>query len=71
MLPWFHCVLKIYDNFIHLCIVMMKQAIALFLSLNSIYFQISIYTWQHTLIQIHGKGIGKQVTYFLNPVNGF
>jgi len=67
MLPWFHCVLKIYDNFIHLCFVMMKQAIALFLSLNSIYFQISIYT----SIQIHGKGIGKQVTYFLNPVNGF
>ena len=24
-------------------------------SLNSIYFQISIYTWQHTSIQIHGK----------------
>ena len=23
-------------------------------SLNSIYFQISIYTWQHTSIQIHG-----------------
>ena len=31
-------------------------------SLNSIYFQISIYTWQHTSIQIHGKGISKQVT---------
>ena len=31
-------------------------------SLNSIYFQISIYTWQHTSIQIHGKWIGKQVT---------
>jgi len=31
-------------------------------SLNSIYFQISIYTWQHTAIQIHGKWIGKQVT---------
>ena len=30
-------------------------------SLNSIYFQISIYTWQHTSIQIHGKWIGKQV----------
>ena len=28
-------------------------------SLNSIYFQISIYTWQHTSIQIHGKLIGK------------
>ena len=26
-------------------------------SLNSIYFQISIYTWQHTSIQIHGKWI--------------
>ena len=31
-------------------------------SLNSIYFQISIYTWQHTSIQIHGKWIRKQVT---------
>jgi len=31
-------------------------------SLNSIYFWISIYTWQHTSIQIHGKWIGKQVT---------
>ena len=31
-------------------------------SLNSIYFQISIYTWQHTSIHIHGKWIGKQVT---------
>ena len=31
-------------------------------SLNSIYFQISIYTWQHTSIQIHGQWIGKQVT---------
>ena len=31
-------------------------------SLNSIYFQISIYTWQHTSIQMHGKWIGKQVT---------
>jgi len=31
-------------------------------SLNSIYFQISIYTWQHTSIQIHGKWIGKQIT---------
>jgi len=31
-------------------------------SLNSIYFQRSIYTWQHTSIQIHGKWIGKQVT---------
>ena len=26
-------------------------------SLNSIYFQISIYTWQHTSIQIHGNGL--------------
>ena len=33
------------------------------ISLNSIYFQINIYTWQHTSIQIHGKWIGKQVTY--------
>jgi len=32
------------------------------LSLNSIYFQINIYTWQHTSIQIHGKWIRKQVT---------
>ena len=31
-------------------------------SLNSIYFQLSIYTWQHPSIQIHGKWIGKQVT---------
>ena len=31
-------------------------------SLNSIYFQISIYTWLHTSIQIHGKWIGTQVT---------
>jgi len=31
-------------------------------SLNSIYFQISVYTWQHTSIQIHGKWIRKQVT---------
>jgi len=31
-------------------------------SLNSIYFQISMYTWQHTSIQIHGKWIRKQVT---------
>ena len=34
----------------------------IFFNLNSIYFQISIYTWQHTSIQIHGKWIGKQVT---------
>jgi len=33
-----------------------------FFSLNSIYFQISIYTWQHTSIQIHRKWIRKQVT---------
>jgi len=26
-------------------------------SLNSIYFQISIYTWQHTSIHIHGNGL--------------
>ena len=26
-------------------------------SLNSIYFQISIYTWQHTSIQINGNGL--------------
>jgi len=26
-------------------------------SLNCIYFQISIYTWQHTSIQIHGNGL--------------
>ena len=31
-------------------------------SLNSIYFQISTYTWQNTSIQIHGKWIRKQVT---------
>jgi len=31
-------------------------------SLNSIYFQISIYTWQRTSIQIHGNWIRKQVT---------
>ena len=31
-------------------------------SLNSIYFLISIYTWLHTSIQIHGKWIRKQVT---------
>jgi len=35
-------------------------------SLNSIYFQISIYTWQHTSLQIHGNWIGKQVTKNLN-----
>ena len=40
----------------------LKQVICNLISLNSIYFQISIYTWQHTLIQIHGKWIGKQVT---------
>ena len=37
------------------------NSILLTFSLNSIYFQISIYTWQHTSIQIHGKCIGKQV----------
>ena len=31
-------------------------------SLNSIYFQICIYTWPHTWIQIHGKWVRKQVT---------
>ena len=31
-------------------------------SLNSIYFQISIYAWQHTSIQTRGKGIRKEVT---------
>jgi len=33
-------------------------------SLNNIYFQISIYTWQHTSIQIHGKWNG-QVTFLI------
>ena len=32
------------------------------ISLNSIYFQIGIYTWPHTSIQIHGKWVRKQVT---------
>ena len=31
-------------------------------NLNSVYFQISIYTWQHTSKQIHEKWIRKQVT---------
>ena len=32
------------------------------ISLNSIYFQISIYTWQHTSLQIHGKWIRKHTS---------
>jgi len=35
----------------------MKSVLNTVVSLNSIYFQISIYTWQHTSIQIHGKWI--------------
>ena len=49
--------------FLDICLqVEIVWQIRQFISLNSIYFQLSIYTWQHTSIQIHGKWIGKQVT---------
>ena len=37
-------------------------------SLNSIYFQISIYTWQHPSIQIHGQWIRKEVDTDTNQI---
>ena len=39
-----------------------QWSVSVGLSLNSIYFLLSIYTWQHTSIQIHGKWIRKEVT---------
>ena len=60
---YYYNVLCIY--IVVICMQAFIYLLSFIVSLNSIYLQISIYTWQHTSIQIHGKWIRKQVTCHL------